>query len=309
MKKLKVVLITGFLGAGKTTLLNQMLRYLGPKSIDAALLINDFGKINIDAELIDNQYSRNIYEVSQGSIFCVCTRDQFFLALESIIQKDPAFDLMIIEATGLANTGDLNEYLNESDYAQSMVVIENICLIDALNFHKVFATLPAVKNQVEEATICVINKIDMAKEAGIKIDELERTLSKINDKAKIIKAEYADIDFKEIFGKNFFHEWIPASGIKKGRPEDIYTVSLESEGFIKTDEIRKLIGSIDSPLMRIKGFFENEEGTFFIEYIGDDLKIRPYYKEIDKKNKIVLIGGKMDEDLLQEEFKKRTKKI
>ncbi len=309
MKTLKVVLVTGFLGAGKTTLLNQMLRYLGPKNIDAALLINDFGKVNIDVELVDKKYSSNIYEVSQGSIFCVCTRDQFFIALDEIIKREPAFDLMIIEATGIANTGDLNEYLNESDYANSLAVIENICLIDALHFHKVLATLPAVKNQVEEATTCVVNKIDMAEDAGIHIDELEDTLTKINSQAKIIRAEYANIDFKDIFEKSFYKKWVSHTSIKKGKPHAIYTVSLESKGFIKTEAIQSLIAGIESPLLRAKGFFENDEGTFFIEYIGNDLKIRPYYEDIHKNNRVVLIGGKMDEHSLQKKFTEATNDI
>ena len=305
-KKIKVVLVTGFLGAGKTTLINRMLSYLGPKGISTALLINDFGKINIDTELIDERYSKNIYEVNQGSIFCVCTRDKFFSALDKIISNEPPFDLMVIEATGIANTGDLNEYLKESDYCSKMEIIENVCLVDALNFHKVFATLPAVKNQVQEATICVINKAGKAEDAGINIDELEKTLKSLNKNAKIIRAEYADIDFNVIFEKSLFTEWVSNSSLKKEKPEGVYTVSLKSNGIIKTEDIKNLILEIGGPMMRVKGFFENKEGTFFIEYIGDDLTIRPFHKNIGKNNKIVLIGGKMDEILMQDRFNKIT---
>lgn len=305
-EKIKVVLVTGFLGAGKTTLLNRMLNYLGPGKMDTALLINDFGKINIDTELVDERYYKNIYEVSQGSIFCVCTRDKFFSALDKIISNEPPFALLVIEATGIANTGDLNEYLKESDYFPKMEIIENICLVDALNFHKVFATLPAVKNQVQEATVCVINKTDKAEAAWIDINELEKTLKSLNKNAKIIKAEYGDIDFDYIFKKSSFKEWVSNSGLKNEKPQDIYTVSLESNGLIKTDDIINFIGGIESRLMRVKGFFENNEGVFFVEYIGDELTIRPFHKNIGRNNKMVLIGTMMDGDLLKEKFEKIT---
>lgn len=306
MEKIKVVLVTGFLGAGKTTLLNRMLNYLGPGKMDTALLINDFGKINIDAELVDERYYKNIYEVSQGSIFCVCTRDKFFAALDKIIGNEPPFVLLVIEATGIANTGDLNEYLKESDYFPKMEIIENICLVDALNFHKVFATLPAVKNQVQEATVCVINKTDKAEAAGIDINELEKTLKSLNKSAKIVRAEYGDIDFDDIFKKSSFKKWVSKSGLKKEKPRDVYTVSLESNGLIKTADIIKFIGEIESHLMRIKGFFENMEGSFFVEYIGDELTIKPFHKNIGRKNKLVLIGAMMDGDLLKEKFENIT---
>jgi G3E family GTPase len=309
MNRLRIVLVTGFLGSGKTTLINQMLRYLSPKKVRAALLINDFGRVNIDAELIDESFDEKIYKVNQGSIFCVCTRDQFFSALDDITAHTPPFDIMIIEATGIANTRDLNEYLGEADYSKRLTIIENICLVDALNFHKVFKTLPAAKNQVEEATVCVINKIGMAREAGIDIEELEARIRMLNEKAAIIKTDYADIDFREVFEKPH-KEWVPSGRLDRERPEEIYTVYLNSNGLIEVQEIKDFIEDLSSRsrLLRIKGFFESSEGTFFIEKIGEDLFIRPYFKDIAKNNQIVLIGEKMDEESLQAGLDKITRK-
>ena len=71
-------------------------RYLGMPDLNtkriplvmesAKQLRNEFGSSNIDSELVDKQYKNNIFEVNQGSIFCICTRDQFFKALDKIIQ-------------------------------------------------------------------------------------------------------------------------------------------------------------------------------------------------------------------------------
>jgi G3E family GTPase len=305
MSKMKVVLLTGFLGAGKTTLLNRMLSYLNQRGVNTAILINDFGKINIDKELIDDRYYKSVYEVSQGSVFCVCTRDKFFSALGSIMGTKPQFDILAIEATGIANTADLNEYLEESDYFKKINIIENICLIDALNFHKVFTTLPAVKSQVREASICVINKTDIAEDAGIDINMLEKTIRSLNRNAEIIKTTYGDIDFSRIFEKAEFKKWVTDSRLSGERPGNIYSLALESEGFIKTGDLKEFISSL-GPLLRLKGFFENTDGSFLIEQIGGQLSIKPFHKDISRKNRIVLIGGKMDENRLLKNFQDIT---
>jgi G3E family GTPase len=104
----------------------------------------------------------------------------------------------------------------------------------------------------------------------------------------------------------YIEEWVSNSSLKKEKPEDVHTLSLESNGLIKTEDIKKFISETGSQLMRVKGFFENKEGTFFIEYIGDELAIRPFHKNIGRNNKIVLIGARMEESLLKEKFNKIT---
>ena len=152
MNKLPIILITGFLGAGKTTFLNEMLIYFKSRGSSVALLINEFGKTNIDKNLVTHD-TETIYEVNQGSIFCVCTRSQFLNALDSISTHKPAFDAAIIESTGIANTRDIGTYLETPQLKDKIDIRQNFCLVDAANFHKVFETLPAVKTQVEEASV------------------------------------------------------------------------------------------------------------------------------------------------------------
>jgi G3E family GTPase len=304
MQVIPTILLTGFLGAGKTTALNAILKFLKPLNINIALLINEFGSINIDSELVDKQYKKNIFEVNQGSIFCICTRDQFFKALDKIIQKQPPFEFLLIEASGIASTGDLNEYLNTEAYMERLAIIENICIIDAVNFHKVFATLPAIKNQVQEATICIINKIDMAKDNDIDINVIENIIKELNPDARIFKAIYGELDFKNIINLKNPKRWSSFSQLKKQRPSAIYTITLESEGQVNIDDIKQFIASLNEKLLRAKGFIQSENKTFFVEFINGEIKISPWAKNIKSKNTLVLIGYKMDENLLKTDFLK-----
>ncbi|MGI6112795.1 MAG: CobW family GTP-binding protein [Mahellales bacterium] len=306
---LPVILLTGFLGAGKTTVLNELLRFLEPKNLNIGLLINEFGRINIDAQLINEKYSDSIYEVNQGSIFCVCTRDQFLSALDSIIKHTPPFDLMIIEATGIAQTGDLNQYLNEPPYRDKLKITQNICLVDAVNFHKVLATLPAIKNQIQEASLCIINKMDLAKEQQIDIKALERKLQELNPNAPIFKTEYGKLDFANMLNLDGSVEYTGVSGIAQDRPEAIYTYTLVSQGIIAMDDLREFLKTITKTykdLMRAKGFISTDEGDFYVEAVGTNWHIKPFENTHHGRNRLILTGGKIDSNKLQTEFKTIT---
>ena len=185
---------------------------------------------------------------------------------------------------------------------ESLVIIENICIIDAVNFHKVFATLPAIKNQVQEATICIINKIDIAKDNDIDICEIENKIKELNPDARIFKAIYGELNFKNIINLKNPKRWSSFSQLKKQRPSAIYTITLESEGQINIDDIKQFITSLNEKLLRAKGFIQSENKTFFVEFINGELKISPWAKNIKSKNTLVLIGYKMDENLLKTGF-------
>lgn len=303
---LPVILLTGFLGAGKTTVLNEILKFLESKNLNIGLLINEFGRINIDAQLVNKEYSDSIYEVNQGSIFCVCTRDQFLSALNSIIKHTPPFDLMIIEATGIAQTGDLNQYLSEPPYRDKLKITQNICLVDAVNFHKVLATLPAIENQIQEASLCIINKMDLAKEQQIDIKALKRKIQELNPSAPIFKAEYGKLNFANVLNLDRSAKYTGVSRIARDRPEAIYTYTLVSQGIIAMDDLREFLSTITNTykdLMRAKGFISTDEGDFYVEAVGTKWDIKPFGNTHHGRNRLVLTGGKMDSNKLQTEFK------
>jgi|LSQX01.1.fsa_nt_gb G3E family GTPase len=306
---LPVILLTGFLGAGKTTVLNEILKFLEPKNLNIGVLINEFGRINIDAQLVNEKYSDNIYEVNQGSIFCACTRDQFLSALDSIIKHTPPFDLMIIEATGIAQTGDLNQYLNEPPYKNKLKIAQNICLVDAVNFHKVLVTLPAVKNQIQEASLCIINKMDLAKQQQIDIKALVRKLQELNPGVPIYMTEYGKLNFADVLKPDESAGYMGVLSIAQDRPENIYSYTLVSEGTISMDDLSKFLKTISKTykdLMRAKGFISTDEGDFYVEAVGTKWDVKPFENTHRGRNRLVLTGGRMDNSKLQAEFKNIT---
>ncbi len=99
-----VTIIGGYLGAGKTTLINRLLAEREPQGI--AVMVNDFGAINIDAELLRESADGRIRSFANGCICCSIGED-FGTALEALRQQPEAIDHVIVEASGVATPANL----------------------------------------------------------------------------------------------------------------------------------------------------------------------------------------------------------
>ncbi|MDX1357657.1 MAG: GTP-binding protein [Clostridia bacterium] len=298
MKKLPVILITGFLGAGKTTFLNELLAHLDSLGKSVALLINEFGRANIDKDLVDPD-AGTIYEVNQGSIFCVCTRDQFIKALDEITCQSPAFDVAVIESTGIANTRDIGEYLSMPPLEGRLDIKQNFCLVDAANFHKVFETLPAVKSQVEEASVCVINKTDLADEEYV--DTLENKLLGLNEDAVITRTSYGKVDFSSLLDLD--GSWKTRSHLDTAPPTGVNSVTMKSVGVFSTGKLRAFLSRHSDKLLRAKGFIMTPDGPFLIEWVGDRFFYKPSDSLHNNESSLVLIGFKLNIKEMNAAFK------
>ena len=104
MKKKPVTLITGYLGSGKTTLLNEILRQ---EKRRVALIVNDMGSINIDAEILKKNGAAvaqsEMYEMQNGCICCTL-RDEFLAQVEKISEND-SIETVFVEASGISDPG------------------------------------------------------------------------------------------------------------------------------------------------------------------------------------------------------------
>src|SRR6202020_3011435 len=98
-----VVLVAGFLGAGKTTVVNHLLAHAEGKRI--AAVVNDFGAINIDAELISGA-SDGVVSLSNGCICCSLEGD-LLRTLATLLRRDPRPELSVIETSGVADPAQI----------------------------------------------------------------------------------------------------------------------------------------------------------------------------------------------------------
>ena len=168
---LPVVLIAGYLGAGKTTLVNHLLRHAQGRRI--AVLVNDFGSINIDAELVaanaDPDSSAGVLSLAGGCL-CCSFGDDLVGTLGTLAQRTPPPDVCLIELSGVALPASVVRTAKLSPAAE---VVGTLVVADAEHIQRQAADRyvgDTVRQQLQQADWLLLNKPDL-----VAVDALEAT--------------------------------------------------------------------------------------------------------------------------------------
>jgi len=289
------ILITGFLGAGKTTLLNRLIEQY--KSKRTVLLINEFGKVGMDGELlVDGNYEK--IELNKGSLFCICVRTDFIFEVEKIATQIKP-ELLIIEATGLADTSEMEKMLALPNLKDHIQLHSCICLIDCLNFLKIKEILRAPITQVQNADLVLVNKIDLVSEEHI--EQVENAVKSISPHVPIIRSQFAEFPLAEL--DKISHPEIDAEGdLGEGRPDPVASITLEAEGNFTKDSWEQFRNFVGSSFMRLKGFVSIDHQYYYIDATMDQFSIAPMPRIAAKRNRLVLIGRRLNEEEIENKF-------
>ena len=220
-----VLLLTGYLGSGKTTLLNRILS--NEKGIRFAVIVNDIGEVNIDADLIQkggivNQADDSLVALQNGCICCTLKMD-LVQQLHDIIALQ-RFDYIVIEASGICEPAPIAQTIC-SIPSMAPEVTKNgvplldciVTVVDALRLKDEFGNgNDLMKQNLEEDDIenLVIQQIEFCniillnKAAEVEPHELERTkqiLRALQPKAEIIECNYGDVELNKILDTNLFN--------------------------------------------------------------------------------------------------------
>ncbi len=187
-----VVLFAGFLGAGKTTVLGRLIPPLADRR-RTALLVNDFGALPIDGAILD-RHGVPMKEISGGSIFCVCKQADLIRQLTDIA-TDARPELLLIEASGLAEPTDTAALLQSTFLREMYARPKVVTVVDALNYHKLSTVLRVIDMQIKTADVVIVSKTDLADP-----EPVEKIIRDLNPTARIIRSDlrqlHGEIDFR-----------------------------------------------------------------------------------------------------------------
>ena len=280
-----LTLISGYLGTGKTTLINNLLRTTKKK---IALLVNDFGDVNIDESLIEAR-TDSVLSIAGG---CVCCSygNELIETLESMDSNEILPDHIVLEASGIALPSK---------------IIQTISLMDFLSFHGTVLLTDAsrlrsqlndlyisdtISLQIEQHDLLVLNKTDLLKE-----DELLNcidTLSKRFEIRKFLKTVNAHIEEKDMLLDFDPSERDKSDKIKleKKQEHGFISSTIKPTGTINIDALSMLLQDPIYNIERAKGFFKNKKGeACTIQYDGLTLEIK---KTENEKDPVFVVIGK-----------------
>jgi G3E family GTPase len=248
-----ILLVTGFLGAGKTTVVNHLLAHAEGRRI--AAIVNDFGAINIDAELIAGA-SDGVVSLANGCICCSLEGD-ILRTLSTQLRRDPRPDYIVIETSGVADPSDIVRNLMDPVILREAPLETVLCVLDA-------GTPPSAlddalqRSQLRVADIVALSKLDLADEgAGARMRAAIRAQ---RVPAVVVDAKHGEIPSALLFPAHVARAQAPREPGPKRPAEDRFeTLSWTSERPLSLPRLQQAIGKLAPKLARAKGLFETVE--------------------------------------------------
>ncbi|MEL7144208.1 MAG: GTP-binding protein [Cyanobacteria bacterium J06573_11] len=309
-----VTVITGFLGSGKTTLLNHILN--NAQGLKVAVLVNEFGDINIDSQLIVSTQS-NMVELSNGCICCTIN-DSLVDSVYQVLEREERMDYLVIETTGLADPLPIIMTFVGTSLRDFTRLDSVLGVVDAENFGADLSNSSVYENQLIYSDILLLNKTDLVSEE--RLQTIESKIHALKDGARILSCALGasqetsqettaplplsailDVGLADAetyllserkLSEHIVSDRFVSIPFRSDRPFDV----AKFEHFLKHQ--------LPSNIFRAKGilWFEGQPERYIFQLSGKRCKLSPDSQERPSQNQLVLIGRQLNPLLLHQQL-------
>jgi G3E family GTPase len=285
--RLPLTVIGGFLGAGKTTLLNRWLHEHGGRRI--AVLVNDFGALNIDAALVASTGAHTI-ALSNGCACCSIGGD-LGAALARVIEARPPFDAVVIEASGVSDPWRIAQ-VGLADPALSLQAV--LVLVDAAAVLAQAADpllADSLARQLQAADLVVVNKTDLVDTATL--HAVHQWLDGVVPGRPRVDVQDADVPALLRDGPRLplAQDHDPDPGPGPGHERQFETWSMQPDGAFSSTALRAALRDMPAGVLRLKGWLLTDTlGWAEWQYAGRHGSLRRLPQPPGKGAAVVAIG-------------------
>lgn len=330
LQKIPATVITGFLGAGKTTLIRHLLQNAKGRRI--ALVINEFGDIGVDGEILKgcgDEVCReeDVVELANGCICCTVA-DDFVPTMKKLLERDHPPEHIVIETSGLALPQPLVRAFNWPEIKSRITVDGVVTVVDAkalsegrfADDEEAVAAQRAAdpnldhENPIEElfedqlscADMIVLNKTDLLQ--AHETEKLSGDLKgQIRKGAKLVPAQHGALDVAALLGiasaaEDDMHNRLShheMEGEEQHDHDDFVTFSVSLGAVSDRGKLMKRIEDLiaEHDILRLKGFaaVDGAAGRLLIQAVGPRLNSyfdRPWRADEKRSSEVVVIGLK-----------------
>jgi len=322
-----ITILTGFLGAGKTTLLNRILT--GDHGLRVAVLVNDFGSINIDAELVVGVEGGTI-SLANGCVCCEI-RDDLVESVGALLARPEAVEYILLEASGVADPAGIFVTFNDPNLRDRIRLDSVTCVIDAdqVFAHPEYPPLMELKlRQVGFSDMLILNKVGLA--GPVQVAEVRAWLDEHFNRLRIVETDYCNVPYEILLGVGRFDPAranLELNGVEHGcddptcekdehehRHSEVFsTWSYESDRPLALEVLREAMRKLPGTVYRAKGVVyaaDAPERRAVLQVVGRrvDIAVQEEWGEHSPRTRIVAIGaaGGIDPSLLEDALGSRV---
>lgn len=278
-----LTIIGGYLGAGKTTLLNRLIA--NPTTPRLAVVVNDFGSLNIDEKLIVS-HEGNTISLSNGCVCCSLS-DDLGEGLAAILLLKNKPEHIVLEASGVAVPERIAQHglLNPDIRLAAVITVVDVEHVQQQVRDKYVG--PLVRDQLQGADLIVLNKVDLVSHS--RCTEVRKWLNYMVESPRILSAVQGHLPVQVILGEGDFST--TARSVDYDR--NVFSSwSYESDQLFDVEKLRQLLASLPPYIVRVKGFLKSSEGIWIVHFSGGriGIEIAPLEFSSDK-TQIVFIAA------------------
>ena len=253
-----ITVIGGYLGAGKTTLLNRLLHEPGGRRL--GVIVNDFGSIGIDAELLAAASDTDVINLPNGCVCCSLGGD-LFESLRALRHADVPPDQIVIEASGVADPAVAAAWGTSPGFERGGVIV--LAAADTIRRQLVDKYVGGeVQRQLAGADLVVLTKSDLC--AAADRDKAIVTVRGITS-AEMIIGNDAPIDV--VLGLRPAG-LADAASLDPDDHDDRYVRWAWTGGIISAERLEELLGELPEGLLRLKGWIATEADDRLVQAVG-----------------------------------------